>query len=80
MLRWSHLEISGGFLLLTAALYYLDSSGVVPWARAACTLHELGHVAAVRLLGGRVSMLRLTCVGAELRLSARYPLGAGRQL
>ena len=80
MLRWSHLEISGGFLLLTAALYYLDSSGVVPWALAACTLHELGHVAAVRLLGGRVSMLRLTCVGAELRLSARYPLGAGRQL
>lgn len=80
MLRWSHLEISGGFLLLTAALYYLDSSGVVPWALAACTLHELGHVAAVRLLGGRVSMLRLTCVGAELRLSARYPLRAGRQL
>ena len=80
MLRWSHLEISGGFLLLTAALYYLDSSGVVPWALAACTLHELGHVAAIRLLGGRVSMLRLTCVGAELRLSARYPLGAGRQL
>ena len=80
MLRWSHLEISGGFLLLTAALYYLDSSGVVPWALAACTLHELGHVTAIRLLGGRVSMLRLTCVGAELRLSARYPLGAGRQL
>ncbi len=67
-------------MLLTAALYYLDSSGVVPWALAACTLHELGHVAAIRLLGGHVSMLRLTCVGAELRLSARYPLGAGRQL
>lgn len=79
MLRWRRLEVSGGFLLLTAALYYLDSSGVVPWALAACALHELGHVLAIRLLGGRVSLLRLTCVGAELRLSARYPLSAGRQ-
>ena len=80
MLRWRRLEVSGGFLLLTAALYYLDSSGVVPWALAACGLHEMGHLLAIRALGGRVSLLRLTCVGAELRLSARYPLSAGKQL
>ena len=80
MLRWRRLEVSGGFLLLAAALYYLDSSGVVPWALAACGLHEMGHLLAIWALGGRVSLLRLTCVGAELRLSARYPLSAGKQL
>ena len=68
MLRWGRIEASGGFLLLTATLYYLDGDGVVAWALLACALHELGHYAAVRLLGGRVEFLRLTCVGAEMRL------------
>lgn len=75
MLRWRRLEVSGGFLLLAAGLYYLDTAGVVPWALTACAAHELGHLLAIRLLGGRVTVLRVTCVGAELRLSARYPLG-----
>ncbi len=80
MLRWGRIEASGGFLLLTATLYYLDGDGVVAWALLACALHELGHYAAVRLLGGRVEFLRLTCVGAEMRLSARRMLTPGRQL
>lgn len=80
MLRWKRVEISGSFLLLAAGLYYLDSGGILPWALAACGLHELGHYLAIRLLGGQVSLLRLTCVGAEMRLSARFPLGPGRQI
>lgn len=80
MLRWRHVEVSGGFLLLAAGLYYLDADGVLPWALLACALHELGHYGAVRLLGGQVSLLRLTCVGAEMRLSARSPLAPAGQL
>jgi len=80
MLRWKRVEVSGSFLLLAAALYYLDSGGILPWALIACGLHELGHYLAIRLLGGRVTLLRLTCVGAEMRLSARYPLSPGRQI
>ena len=80
MLRWKRVEISGSFLLLAAGLYYLDSGGILPWALAACGVHELGHYLAIRLLGGQVSLLRLTCVGAEMRLSARAPLGPGRQI
>lgn len=80
MLRWKRLEVSGGFLLLATALYYLDSADVVPWALLACALHELGHILAIYLLGGQVALLRLTCVGAELRLSARRPLSPGREL
>ena len=75
MLRWRRVEISGGALLMLAALYYLDGQGVLPLALLACALHEAGHWLAIRALGGRITALRLTCVGAEMRLSTRYPLG-----
>ncbi len=72
--------MSGGAVVLAALLYYLDNSGVFPWALAACALHELGHLAAIRALGGGVSRLRLSAGGAELQLSAARPLGRGRLL
>ena len=74
------MEITAGALLLWALLYYLDSSGLVPQALAACAIHELGHYGAIRLLGGQVARLRITCVGAEMVLSARRPLGPVREL
>ena len=37
MLRWGRIEVSGGFLLVAAALYYLDTQNLLPWAAAACT-------------------------------------------
>lgn len=79
-MRWGRVEITAGALLLWALLYYLDSGGMVPQVLAACALHELGHYVAIRLLGGRVSRLRITCVGAEMALSARSPLGPAREL
>ena len=66
--------MSGGFLLLAALLYYLDTGSLLLWTGAACALHELGHYGAVLLWGGQVAALRLTCVGAEMVLSARRPL------
>ena len=53
MLRWRRVEISGGALLMLAALYYLDGQGVLPLALLACALHEAGHWLAIRALGGR---------------------------
>lgn len=79
-MRWGRVEITAGALLLWALLYYLDSGGMVPQVLAACALHELGHYAAIRLLGGRVTRLRITCVGAEMALSARFPMGPAREL
>ena len=49
-------------------------------AFCACALHELGHWLVIRALGGRVTALRITCVGAEMRLSARCPLGCWQQI
>ena len=79
-MRWGRVEVTAGALLLWAILYYLDNGFTVPLVMAACALHELGHYAAIRLLGGEVSLLRLSCVGAELRLSARCPLGPLKEL
>lgn len=79
MLRWKRAEVSGGALLLWAALYYLDDQGLVPLCLLACILHELGHYLAILALGGQVTLLRVTCVGAEMRLSNRKTMGWGGQ-
>lgn len=60
------IRVSGGFCLLLTLLLFLDEQNFVPWALAACTLHELGHLATIHLLGGRVVAFRLSVVGAEL--------------
>ena len=52
-----------GTLLLAASLRLLF------WFGVACLVHELGHMAAVRLLGGRVRSVRLTGVGAVIHPS-----------
>lgn len=66
--------------MLLALLSYLDEDlALLGWALAACVLHELGHVAAVSLLGGGVKQLRLTAVGAELVLDGEKPLSYARE-
>lgn len=62
------LEVTSGFLLLLAWLNYLDQDFLLPMALAACGAHELGHLAAIRLLGGDIKQIRLTAIGAELVL------------
>lgn len=75
MLRWGRAEISGGFLLLAALLWYLDEDGTLLLAGIACLLHELAHCAAIWGLGGKIAGLRLSVTGAELVLSGTRPLG-----
>lgn len=70
MIRWRRVEISGGFLLAAAALFWLDGA-LFLWAALACALHEAGHIAAIRLMGGKIRALRLSVVGAELVFSQR---------
>ena len=52
--------------MLLAALLFLDRQNVVPWALLACAIHELGHLAAIYALGGRMGGLHLTVSGAEI--------------
>lgn len=80
MLRWGRLEVSGGFLLVAAALFYWDTDGILPLAALAAALHELGHYTAVRILGGQVALFRLTAVGGDMRLDGTRPLSYPREL
>lgn len=73
-------EISGGALFMWALLYYMDKNGVAVWVMLGCTCHELGHCLAARALGGKISRLRLTFAGAELRLFSARALSHGRML
>lgn len=52
--------------MLLTALLFLDHQNLVPWALLACALHELGHLAAIYALGGRLAGLHLTVSGAEI--------------
>ncbi len=63
-----YLQVSSGFLILVSWLNYLDTDGIIPLALLACALHELGHMGAIYLCGGRVQRVTLTVVGAELAL------------
>lgn len=80
MLCWGRIEATGGFLLLAAALYYLDEGGVLLWAVLAASLHELGHLLAIEAFGGKVRRLRLSAAGAEMVLSAARPMAPLGQL
>ena len=75
MLRWGRVEVSGGALLLGALLFYWDDQGLLLLSLLACAVHELGHYLAILALGGRVSALRITCVGADMCLSGRNAMG-----
>lgn len=65
---------------MAALLYYLDDTGVVLWCAVAAILHELGHYIAIWQCGGKVARLKLSCVGAEMVLSARHPLSHWGQI
>lgn len=76
----SRFSCSKGFLLVLAVLIYLDGQRLVLWSLFACTIHELGHWVMILLMGGKVRALRLTMVGAEMKLDTRNSLSYGREV
>lgn len=79
MWRWGKLEVTPGFPLLLLAALGIGAGEVLPLVLLAAVCHELGHLAALRLVGGRVERLRLTARGAELWADTRR-LSYGREL
>ena len=63
-------RISAGGVLLLAALYFLLTLDEFMALMLACAAHELGHIAAIRLTGGRVSSLTANATGAVIARSA----------
>lgn len=65
----SRIQVRDGFLVLMAALWCADESGVLPIFLLAAAVHECGHLLVLRLAGGTVQRLCLTACGAVLRCS-----------
>ncbi len=59
-------EVTSGFVLLIAFLLFVDKDGILVWFLVASAVHELAHVVALLLLGGRVTGCRLALWGAHL--------------
>ena len=76
MWRWGKLEIGWGFPVLAALAMLAGAGEVLPLTLAFALCHELGHLAALKLAGAKVELLRLTAFGAEIRADTRrlsYP-------
>lgn len=71
------LRIAPSFWVLAALVYWIEPGLLLPTALAAAA-HELGHAAALWLVGGRAEGLRLSAVGAEMKIAG--PLSYGREL
>ena len=65
----SRIQVRDGFLVLMAALWCADESGVLPIFLLAAAVHVCGHLFVIRLSGGTVHALCLTACGAVLRCS-----------
>lgn len=63
-------------LLLSALIFFGQSPALITLFAAA--LHESGHIAAIRLCGGRLQKIRLTLSGAEID-AALWQLGRGQR-
>ena len=69
------LKVRPGFLLLLAALFWLDEGvGFLLWGLLAAALHEIGHYGAGRAFGRRLKTLELSAVGARMELCGPGPL------
>ena len=62
-------KISGGFVLLWAALLYIDAGRLLFPTWVCALLHELGHVAALKLCGGSVEKWELGAAGVCVRIT-----------
>ncbi len=79
MLTLGRLEVTWGFLAVPLLALWLGAGPMLPVIYFSSLCHELGHLAALALVGGRVERLRLSALGAELQADTRY-LPYGREI
>ena len=73
------IRITPGFVLLTAAWYLFDPTGLFWCAVPAIALHECGHLLAIRAFGGNAGRLTLSAAGLRIdyRGALSYPAEFG---
>lgn len=66
-----NIRMTPGFLLLFGAAFFLDDSGMLSALFPVVLIHELGHLAALRLCGARVTGISASAAGFAIT----YALG-----
>ena len=72
-------RVSVGACLLVGWFAAVNGWALTALVLSAAALHELGHLTALKLLGGRVTALRLSVFGAEMRVDGAG-LSYGKEL
>ena len=72
MWRWGKFELGWGFGALIAVAALAGAGPVLPLVLLSAACHEMGHLAALRLAGARVTQFRLNAFGAEIQADTRY--------
>ena len=72
-------RVSAGACLLVGWFAAVNGWALTALVLSAAALHELGHLTALKLLGGRVTALRLSVFGAEMRVDGAG-LSYGKEL
>lgn len=73
-----HIRLGFTFLLFNALLFLFRSGGLILGFYSACIIHELGHIAAIRLTGGCVREISLSFFG--IKISADPPPTRAKEL
>ena len=78
--RRTAVSVSPAFFLLLVLFATVDRQRLLFHILLAAALHECGHVAVLRLVGGHVARFRITPFGAELRVRHSERLSYGREI
>lgn len=62
----SRVRVNFSFLLFNALLFLFCDAGMILSFYAVCALHELGHIAALKLTGGELRCVELSCFGIRM--------------
>ena len=78
--RRTAISVSPAFFLLLVLFAIIDRQRLLLHILLAAALHECGHVAVLRLVGGHVARFCITLFGAELRIRHSERLSYGREI
>ena len=78
-MRPNPITISNAFIATAALVFLLDQGGLLPLVAIAATIHELGHILAIKALGGRVHRLHLGLAGLCIDYEGRQ-IGYGGEI
>lgn len=71
VIRAGKVTVYPGFLLLFAVFYFFDPGWLIPAAAVSVTIHELGHIATLFIMGIPINAVNLSMTGIAIKIDGR---------